>query len=200
MSSDSFDPKARPRSFKPQRSRMFDGLVDPAFTSLEDATVPEVLNAQAASLSWLDELGAPADVLPDGSAKELARSAFTAVTDANTDPAQAKAAILAARAPAAVRHLAGMLTEYDWAFVEQASEIRSYIAAKLLEHSQSADARISLAALKQLGAITEVGAFTERVEVTHKTQDTSEITERLREKLQRLKAGAIDVPTKTIAS
>lgn len=193
----SFDPSRRP-AFASRRSTMFDGLQDPAFTALDDAEVPELLNAQAATLSWLDELGAPEDVVPQQEARDLARSAFTAVTDANADPEQAKRAILAARAPAAVRHLAGMLTEYDWQFVEQAAQIRGYITAKLLEHSKSVDARVSLAALKQLGAITEVGAFTERVEVTHRTTDTTEITERLREKLTRLKAGAIDVPSKAL--
>lgn len=192
-----FNTSSKPKYF-PARSTAFDGLLQPEFTPLDEATVPEVLNAQAAALTWLEELGAPTDEMPTQEARELARNAFTAVTDAHADPAAAKAAILAARAPVAVRHLAGMLTEYDWQFVEQASEIRGYIVAKLIEHSKNMDPRISLAALKQLGAVTEVGAFTERVEVTHKTQDTTEITDRLREKLQRLRANAVDVPSRTV--
>jgi hypothetical protein len=58
------------------------------------------------------------------------------------------------RAPPAVRHLAGMLTQYDWNYVEQAQQIRGFVVARLVEHSRSPDPKTSLPALKALGTVT----------------------------------------------
>lgn len=165
---------------------MFEHLLAPEFQSIDDASVPELLSAQAATADWLAELGAPADVMPPEQARALAQNAFSHVTGANVDPKAAKAAVLAMRAPAAVQHHAQMLSEYDWAFVEQAKEIRGYIVSQLLEETKHHDAKVRLQALKLLGSVTEVAAYTERSEVTTRNANNDEIVARLREKLQAL--------------
>lgn len=159
--------------------------------SLEDAPVQALVNAQAATVTWLDELelqsGAqPEPVSIEAAAAKAARDAFCSITDPYGDPLAAKSRLMALNAPPAVRHLAGMLSQYDWAYVKQAGEIRGYIVAKLVEHSRSADPKISLAALKALGTVTEIGAFTERVEISRpqSEQTADAIVERLRERLK----------------
>ena len=170
-----------------------DGLDAPdAPVSLDDATVPVLLDAQARTADWLDKIGAhsePAKVPTiDEAAKEAARAAFCSVTNPYTDPLKAKADLMAMSAPPAVRHLAGMLSQYDWAFVRQAQEIRGYIVARLVEHASSSDPKISLAALKTLGTVTEIGAYTERIEIDHRQKDTTPdaVVTRLRERLAAL--------------
>jgi hypothetical protein len=160
--------------------------------SLDEATVPVLLDAQARTADWLDKLGAhsePARVPTlDEAAKEAARAAFCSVTNPYQDPLKAKSDLLAMSAPPAVRHLAGMLSQYDWAFVRQAQEIRGYIVARLVEHAQNLDPKISLAALKTLGTVTEIGAYTERIEIDHRQKDTTPdaVVTRLRERLAAL--------------
>ena len=160
--------------------------------SLDDASVPVLLDAQARTADWLDKLGAhsePARVPTlDEAAKEAARAAFCSVTNPYQDPLKAKSDLLAMSAPPAVRHLAGMLSQYDWAFVRQAQEIRGYIVARLVEHAQNLDPKISLAALKTLGTVTEIGAYTERIEIDHRQKDTTPdaVVTRLRERLAAL--------------
>jgi hypothetical protein len=68
-----------------------------------------------------------------------------------------------------------MLTAYDWAFVEQAKELRGYAVAQILEEVKHPDARIRLKALQMLGTVTEVALFTERVEVKKETMSDKPI-------------------------
>jgi hypothetical protein len=160
--------------------------------SLDEASVPALLNAQAATADWLDKIGAhsepPKTPTLDEAAREAARAAFCSVTNPYTDPLQAKSDLLAMSAPPAVRHLAGMLSQYDWAFVRQAQEIRGYIVARLLEHASSPDAKVSLAALGKLGTVAEVGLYQERLEIDHRQKDTTPdaVVTRLRERLAAL--------------
>ena len=160
--------------------------------SLDDATVPALLSAQATTADWLERIGAHTEpqTAPtlDEAAKAAARAAFCSVTNPYQDPLKAKSDLMAMSAPPAVRHLAGMLSQYDWAFVRQAQEIRGYIVARLVEHASSSDPKISLAALKTLGTVTEIGAYTERIEIDHRQKDVTPaaVVERLRERLQSL--------------
>lgn len=165
---------------------MFEHLLDPEFQGIDEASVPELLAAQASTADWLKELGAPVDVIPEEQARALAQNAFMHVTGANVDVPAAKAAILAMRAPAAVQHHAQMLSEYDWAFVEQAKEIRGYIVSKLLDETKHHDAKVRLQALKLLGTVTEVGSYTTRVETTTRDANSEEVIARLRAKLHAL--------------
>jgi hypothetical protein len=85
-----------------------------------------------------------------------------------------------------------MLTAYDWAFIEQARELRGYAVAQILEEVKHPDARIRLKALQMLGTVTEVALFTERVEVKKTEMSDVELEMRIKEKLNRF-MGVIDV-------
>lgn len=157
------------------------------FIPLEKASAEAVLNAQAATADLFAELGVPSDAEIDARLqKQEAREAFqTIVVDPDATEDKKKLALTRIKAPEAVQHLVGMLTEYDWEFIEQAKGIRGMIVAKLLEETKHPDARIRLKALQMLGNVTEVKLFTERVEV-HKIDATEEeLNARLQERLQK---------------
>jgi hypothetical protein len=163
------------------------------FIDLEDASSTELLAAQAGTAGFFASLGAAEDVLTEDQ-RAIAHQAFAAVTNPEKTEAERKKALMMMRAPAPVKHLAGMLTEYDWQFVEQAKEIRGYVVAQLLEHATHPDPKIRLKSLQMLGNVTEVGAFTERVEVTKRNASSDELEARLREKIERLSAALRSVP------
>ena len=179
---------------------MFDHLVqfnpDPTppgpMTPLEKAGPDEVLAAQVATSSWLEELGAPPDdqVISDLE-KADARKAFGALTT-KTDTLEQKAALVQLKTPEAVRHLTGMLSAYDWEFIEQAKELRGYTVAKLVEETTHTNPNIRLKALALLGKVTEVGLFTEKIEIKKDELSDAELDQRIKEKLNRF-AGVVDV-------
>jgi hypothetical protein len=152
-------------------------------TRLADAEPGEVLAAQVSTASWLQELGVPPDdEVIDELEKADARKAFQALTT-NTDTTEQKAALVQLKTPEAVRHITGMLTAYDWEFIEQAKELRGYTVAKLVEETQNPNANIRLKALGLLGKVTEVGLFTDKIEVKKTDMTEDEIDKRLKEKL-----------------
>ncbi|NBT58166.1 hypothetical protein EBT16_05215 [bacterium] len=116
------------------------------------------------SAEWLKNLGVEDDDILDEAEKKSAQQAFAALT-APLDAEQQKKALATVEVPAAVKHLVGMLTAYDWAFVEQAKELRGYCIAQLVEETKHPDAKIRLKAVELLGKVTEIALFTERVEV-----------------------------------
>lgn len=161
-------------------------------TRLADAEPGEVLSAQVATASWLQELGAPPDdEVIDALEKADARKAFQALTT-NTDTVEQKAALVQLKTPEAVRHITGMLTAYDWEFIEQAKELRGYTVAKLVEETQNPNANIRLKALGLLGKVTEVGLFTDKIEVKQAEMSDAEIEQRIKDKLSKF-MGVIDV-------
>lgn len=179
---------------------MFDHLVqfnpEPTppgpMTPLEKAGPDEVLAAQVATSSWLEELGAPPDdeVIADIE-KADARKAFGALTT-NTTSLEQKAALAQLKTPEAVRHLTGMLSAYDWEFIEQAKELRGYTVAKLVEETTNANPNIRLKALALLGKVTEVGLFTEKIEIKKEELSDSELDQRIKDKLSKF-MGVVDV-------
>jgi hypothetical protein len=152
------------------------------FVDLEDASTATLLSAQASTAEFMASLGSCDDVI-EADQLHLARSAFAAVTNPAQTEAEKQKAILALKVPPAVRHLAGMLSEYDWEYIEQAKELRGYVVAKLLEETKHADAKIRLKALELTGKLTGIDSFTTRVEVTHKESSADEIEARIRAKL-----------------
>jgi hypothetical protein len=161
-------------------------------TRLADAEPGEVLSAQVATASWLQELGAPPDdEVIDALEKADARKAFQALTT-NTDTIEQKAALVQLKTPEAVRHITGMLTAYDWEFIEQAKELRGYTVAKLVEETQNPNANIRLKALGLLGKVTEVGLFTDKIEVKQVEMTDAEVEQRIKDKLNKF-MGVIDV-------
>jgi hypothetical protein len=175
---------------------MFEQLVDPDFTVLEDAPTAEIIGAQMATSNFLDD---DDDITPlsrrppTHNDTSLARAAFAAGFSSSESDHKSK--VLALKTPAAVQHHVAMLSQYDWEFVEQAKQLRGFVVAKLLEETKHHDARIRLRSLELIGKVTEVAAFTERSEVIHKQEGASEIEERLRAKLKSLLPSVQEVET-----
>lgn len=172
---------------------MFDNLVgftpDPAgvgdFVPFEKAAPADILDAQVGTSDWLEKLGVPSDADLDAKSQQTAaREAFTAL-NFDTDNSKQRTALATIKTPAAVQHLAGMLTAYDWEFVNQAKELRGYTVSKILEETKHPDARIRLKALQMLGSVTEVALFTDRVEVTKIDASEEEVEKRLRLRLSK---------------
>ena len=153
------------------------------FVELDDASASEILSAQHAAADWLDELGAPpADEVTKQAQTQAARKAFGTLTT-SVDTSAQKADLIQLKTPEAVRHITGMLTAYDWEFVQQAKELRGYTVAKLVEETQNPNANIRLKALGLLGKVTEVGLFTDKVEIKKTDLTEAEIDAKLKEKL-----------------
>ena len=134
------------------------------FVPLSKAHAQDVLDAQTATADWLQELGVPSDEEIDARVqKDAAREAFQKLNFEPNDTAQ-KNALVRVKTPEAVRHLTGMLTAYDWDFIDMAKELRGYTVAKIVEETKHPDAKVRLKALDMLGKVTEVGLFTERID------------------------------------
>jgi hypothetical protein len=182
---------------------MFDHLIDydpevvaidnaPPLVALKDVAPVDLVAAQQSASDWLESMGAPTAATADSTAAALqAQRAFTTISKPLSTTEQ-RAALLKMNTPPAVRKLVGMLTAYDWAFVEQAKEIRGYAVSKILEEVEHPDARIRLRALELLGKVTEVALFTDRVEVKRTTVDDDEIDAKIKEKLARF-TGVVDL-------
>lgn len=188
---------------------MFEHLLSPEFDDLEEVAPVTLLSAQASTAAvllhpqgsaspgatdWFTQMGSPEHVLTDSS-RNAARKAFAATLSPDLSDDEKKRAILNLRVPQAVKHLAGMLSQYDWDYVEQAKELRGYVVASLLEESKAPDARIRLKAIELLGKLTEVASFSDRIEVISKPAEASDITERLRAKLQTLLPRVVEIET-----
>jgi len=115
--------------------------------------------------------------------EEIARDAFKALV---ANPTEAKAALQKVTLPPAIQKIVGMLTAYDWAFVEQAKELRGMAVAKIVEETDHPDARVRLKALEMLGKVTEVGLFTERISVKKEDMSDDELDQKIRDKLAQL--------------
>jgi hypothetical protein len=145
--------------FVPALSLDADGFIPDA-----DATAAQIVDGKVKTSKWLEELGVDDDATVTEAQTKAATEAFLAMT-APLDAEKQKQALAKVEVPEAVKHLVGMLTAYDWAFVEQAKNIRGFCIASLLEEAKHPDAKIRLRALELLGKVTEVALFTERVEV-----------------------------------
>ena len=169
-----------------------------AVLDVDKATPVQVINAQHGTADWLASLGAPTAASTEAqNAAAMAQSAFAAVVAPDTPEKAQKERLLALKTPAAVQHLTGMLTAYDWEFVEQAKELRGYAVSQILEETKHPDAKIRLKALDMLGRVTEVALFTERVEVKNNTLSDAEIEAKIKDKINRFMqvTDVIDVTT-----
>lgn len=174
---------------------MFEQLIDPDFTVIDDAPTATVIGAQMATSNFLDDDDAPSPQRrpPSPADTTLARAAFAAGFSATE--ADHKAKVLALKTPAAVQHHVALLSQYDWDFVEQAKELRGFVVAKLMEETNHPDARIRLRSLELIGKVTEVAAFTDRVQITKVDATTDELQERIRAKLASLLPKTVEVET-----
>ncbi len=111
------------------------GLDD--FVGIKAVSSADLLSAQIATAELLDELGVtPDNQISYEAQTQAARDAFKVVI-ADKDSDEQKTKLLQLKTPAAVRHITGMLTAYDWEFVQMAKELRGYTVAKLFEETQS---------------------------------------------------------------
>lgn len=178
---------------------MFDHLITPAMyddmpelTHVDNATPQELLDAQIKTADFLESIGVePEEKVEAKAQQKSAQLAFTAMA-AGAPAEKVKQQLLSNTTPEAVKHLVGMLTAYDWAFVEQARQLRGYAVAKILEDTEHPDPRYRLKALEMLGKVTEVALFTERVEVKKTELSDEEIETKIKDKLGKY-MGAIEV-------
>ena len=151
---------------------------------LTQATPDDIVAAQLNTADWLEKMGAPTtDQAQAAAATAAAQQAFSALT--TQTPEEQRKALMQLKTPPAVRHLTGMLTAYDWEFVEQAKELRGYAVSQILEETKHPDAKIRLKALDMLGRVTEVALFTDRVEVKKADLSDAEIEAKIKEKINR---------------
>ena len=173
-----FDPEVLPKSQAPA----------PA----EKVTPAEHINGKISTNDWLKEMGVPdAETAVSELEKQQARQTFSALTTASPITTQHEM-VSKIETPAAVRHLVGMLTAYDWEFVHQAKELRGYAVAKILEDCENPNPNIRLKALGLLGKVTEIGLFTDKIEVKQTEMSDAEIEQRIKDKLNKF-MGVIDV-------
>jgi HEAT repeat protein len=180
---------------------MFEHLIDfepqvldsaKGFVPVEKTHPTEHVDAQTNTLDWLKELGAADEFeIATEAQTQAARTAFTNLVTAQP-PNQTHKALEQIKTPAAVQHLVGMLTAYDWQFINQAQEIRGYAMAQLLEETKNPSASIRLKALALLGKVTEVGLFTEKIEVKKSEMTDAELEARIKEKLGKM-AKIVDI-------
>ena len=158
---------------------MLNHLVD--FVAEDDAHPADLVDAMFETAKLLD--GDDASII-GAAERQAAQHAFASLATHQTQEQQ-RQALSTLRVPASVKHLVGMLTTYDWQFVQQAQEIRSYCVAQLLEETKNPDSRIRLNAIKLLGNVTEVALFTERREVTHRMLTEEEAEKAISERMQK---------------
>ena len=160
-----------------------------SFTSLDPLTPAQTLSAQHKTSQWLKQLTDEDDEILTEAQEEKTTEAFNALVTA--DP-QAKQKLLQLDLPHEIKSAIGMVTAYQWKFIEQAEQLRSMSVSKIVKETDHPDARIRLKALEMLGKVTEVALFTDRISV--KTEDISdeELDAKIKEKLSRY-MGAVDV-------
>jgi hypothetical protein len=153
---------------------------DPAFTPLETLTPAQTLGAQAKTSEWLKAFDDEDDEILTQAQQEKTTDAFNAMVKA--DP-NAKERLLSLDLPDEIRAAVGMVTAYQWKFVEQAEELRSMSVAKIVKETDHPDARIRLKALELLGKVTEVALFTDRIAIKNEDVTDEELDARIKEKL-----------------
>ena len=162
-----------------------------AVLSFEKADPTTTIDAKVKTAEWLKNLELEDEEIETKADVQAARKSFASLVTGQS-VATTQQALTSIKAPAAVQHLVGMLTAYDWAFVEQAKELRGYAVAKILEEVKHPDAKVRLKALDMLGKVTEVALFTERIEVKKTEMSDVELENRIKDKLNRF-MGVIDV-------
>lgn len=162
---------------------------DAPFTPLDSLTPAQTLSAQAKTSNWLKELSQDDDDILDQAQQEKVTQTFNALT---TGDPRAKNKLLQLELPEEVQNAIGMVTAYQWKFVEQAEELRSMAISHIVKEVHHPDARIRLKALEMLGKVTEVALFTDRIAVKSEDVTDEELDARIKEKLGKY-MGAVDV-------
>jgi hypothetical protein len=151
---------------------------------IEKVSPTATIDAQAKTAEWLKSIGLDDEEIETKADAQAARKSFASLVTGQST-ANTKAALTQITTPAAVQHLVGMLTAYDWQFMEQAKELRGYAVAQILEETKHPDAKVRLKALDMLGKVTEVALFTERITVKKEDVSDAELEARIKDKLNR---------------
>jgi hypothetical protein len=171
---------------------LIDGEFEPAVEEatgaaplpVEKSAPVDTIDAQAKTAEWLKNMGLDDEEIETKADAQAARKSFASLVTGQS-MANTQAALTQITTPAAVQHLVGMLTAYDWQFMEQAKELRGYAVAKILEETTHPDAKVRLKALDMLGKVTEVALFTERITVKKEEVSDLELETRIKDKLNR---------------
>jgi HEAT repeat protein len=124
------------------------------FTPLDKAGITDTVDAKINTNNWLREHGSvDSEHIATALDTKAARISFANIVSAAPEEIT-HTALAEVKTPAAVQHLVGMLTAYDWEFVQQAKELRGYAVAKILEEVENPSASVRLKALALLGKVT----------------------------------------------
>jgi hypothetical protein len=159
------------------------------FDPLENLTPAQTLNAQHKTSKWLESFQDDDEATLTEAQEEKTVDAFNALV--RSDP-NTKNKLLQLDLPEEIKAAVGMVTAYQWKFVEQAENLRSMAVSKIVKEIEHPDARIRLKALEMLGKVTEVALFTDRIAVKSEEVTDEELDARIKEKLGRY-MGAVDV-------
>lgn len=159
------------------------------FSPLDPLTPAQTLNAQKKTSDWLSQFNDDDEAVLNKTQEEKVVDAFNAMTI--RDPL-AKQKLLELDLPEEIKAAVGMVTSYQWRFIEQAESLRSMSVAKIVKETDHPDARIRLKALEMLGKVTEVALFTDRLQIKSEDVTDEELDARIKEKLGRY-MGAVDV-------
>ena len=159
------------------------------FTPLENLSASQTLNAQIKTSDWLKAFEDEDDEILSEVQQEKVVDTFNALI--KQDP-RSKERLLQLDLPEEIKAAVGMVTAYQWKFVEQAEELRSMSVAKIVKETEHPDARIRLKALELLGKVTEVALFTDRITIKNEDVTDEELDARIKEKLGKY-MGTVDV-------
>jgi len=159
------------------------------FTELNTTTPAQTLSAQHKTSKWLEAFADEDDTTLTEAQEEKTTNAFNALV--RSDP-NAKQKLLELDLPEEIKTAVGMVTAYQWKFIEQAENLRSMAVTHIVKEVSHPDARIRLKALEMLGKVTEVALFTDRIAVKSEDVTDEELDARIKEKLGRY-MGAVDV-------
>ena len=166
-----------------------DKISGETFDPLENLNATETLSAQIKTSKWLESFQDDDEATLTETQQEKVANTFNALT---THDPRAKEKLLQLDLPEEIKSAVGMVTAYQWKFVEQAEELRSMAVSHIVKEIQHPDARIRLKALEMLGKVTEVALFTDRVAIKSEDVTDEELDARIKEKLGRY-MGVVDV-------
>ena len=83
-------------------------------------------------------------------------------------------------------YLAGMVSQYDQMIVRDLADLKVFVVNKLVEQTESGNAKDVIAALKALGEVDGVDAFKRRSEVTVQIKPIDQVEKDLLAKLEKL--------------
>jgi len=159
------------------------------FDPLENLTPAQTLSSQHKTSQWLSQFDEEDEAVLSKTQEEKVTDTFNALV--KNDP-NTKNKLLQLDLPEEIKAAIGMVTAYQWKFVEQAENLRSLAVSKIVKEIEHPDARIRLKALEMLGKVTEVALFTDRIAVKTEEISDEELDKQIKDKLERY-MGAVDV-------